>query len=393
MCYLLTSKSAGFFGAGGGRWIKPSGLNFHVCSGSAASATPILFRHNGLASGCRARSPELKFHSCSSLNWVHTKVFGFLVTTMEGNRAASSCVCHPQMESVHREGALCIKPVSSGPSLICVVTPWITDRSSLCCSGCPAPSSMPFLLIQALFPAQRLSLLSSYSSILLLLCPQPVLSFCQEPPALFLPVSMMGSYLLWPGSLDSEKRGHILAPSHNSFLTYNLRLCWLSELKQNAIEAGFAKWTRDALCEYACLCVRVVYMCVHACICVYTCMCARVSAHVYICVLLHLHVFMCEYMCIQLCICVYIHVQVFICICMCACIWVYVQACVYVCVYMFCAFLCVLVFSACEYMKECMCWHIYAWLCLCMHVYLLVCMYVQISVHSHACALVYECMY
>lgn len=73
-------------GGGEGRWTKPSGLTFHVHSGSAASATPILFLHNGLASGFTARSPEFKFHSYSSLNWVHTKTFGSSVTTMEGSR-------------------------------------------------------------------------------------------------------------------------------------------------------------------------------------------------------------------------------------------------------------------------------------------------------------------
>lgn len=342
MCYLLTSKSAGFFGAGGGRWIKPSGLNFHICNGSAASATAILFRHNGLASGCRARSPELKFHSCFSLNWVHTKVFGFLVTTVEGNQAASSCVCHPQMESVHREGAMCIKPVSSGPSLICAVTPWITDRSSLCCSGCPAPSSMPFLLTQALFPAQRLSPLSFYSSILLLLCPQPVLSFCQEPPALFLPVSMMGSYLLWPGSLDSEKRGHILASSHNSFLTYNLRLCWLSGLKQNATEAGFAKM--DKRC-FVCVCMFVCKSCVYVCACMHMCI------YLYVCTCICTCVYMCTFALACVYVWVYVHPAVYMCIHTCASVYMHMYVCVYLgvctglcvclCIHVLCIFMCI----------------------------------------------------
>lgn len=130
--------------------------------------------------------------------------------------SASSCVCVTHNWSQHTERAQYVSSLCLQGHLSSVLsTPKSPTEAPLRCSGCPSPFSMPFLLTQAWLPAQRLSLLSSYSSILLLLCPR-LLSGASST-CLFLPVSMMGSYLLWPGSLDSEKGSHILAPSHTVF--------------------------------------------------------------------------------------------------------------------------------------------------------------------------------
>lgn len=171
-----------FSGRGWGRQVDQTQcLTFHVHSGSAASATPP--PHNGLASGCRARSSEFKSHSCSSLNWVHTKTLGFSVTTTEGSRDDfSKLVCvSPTIGVSTQRGRdmyqacvfrvtchLCCHPLNHRQKLLSVAQGVLLHPA---CPFCwPRPGS------QLRDSPSWVPIAPS--------CSSSVPSFCQEPPAL-----------------------------------------------------------------------------------------------------------------------------------------------------------------------------------------------------------------
>lgn len=187
-----TPKALYVLPSGGG--IKCSGLNFSIrslCYPSFFSRTVV---------GPRGAGPDLLSLNSTSVPHSACKGLWFLNPHGGGDPGwfQQVCVCQPQMESVHGEGAPCQACVSRS-SVSCAVTPPpITDWSSPLCSGCPPPPSMPFLLAQAWLPAQISSSV-------------PVTSFCQELPGLaFLltefPVSLMRIYPLWAAAWMQRKQ-------------------------------------------------------------------------------------------------------------------------------------------------------------------------------------------
>ena len=65
-----------------------------------------------------------------------------------------------------------------------------------------------------------------------------------------------------------------------------------------------------------------LYMCRHACICVYMCayVCKGMSNCVSICLYMHVHVHACACMCVCVCVCVCMCMCLFVCVCACVCL-------------------------------------------------------------------------